>query len=67
MEDAVFDLPTTKLKKTLSVGVAVYPEEGTGFWETVKHADIALYEAKSTGRNKVVFFDPSMRDHEEEY
>lgn len=67
MEDAVFDLPTTKLKKTLSVGVSVYPEEGTGFWETVKHADIALYEAKSTGRNKVIFFDPSMRDHEEEY
>ena len=26
------------------------------FWKCIKYADISLYEAKSTGRNKVIKF-----------
>jgi diguanylate cyclase (GGDEF)-like protein/PAS domain S-box-containing protein len=40
-----------KLKATLSIGVAVYPQHGDG-WEKVLHAaDQAMYAAKLAGRN----------------
>jgi diguanylate cyclase (GGDEF)-like protein len=40
---------------TISAGVAVF-EVGTAFDEVIKRADKALYEAKETGRNKVVTY-----------
>jgi len=39
---------------TLSLGVAVFPGQGTDGATIVKAADVALYEAKSAGRNRVV-------------
>lgn len=42
---------------TISIGVAAYPDIPTNSVEDiVRHADQALYEAKETGRNKVVHF-----------
>lgn len=41
---------------TLSVGVAVYPEDGTDTLHIFKHADKALYRAKNEGRNRVVMY-----------
>lgn len=48
------------LQKTVSIGVAVFPEDGDSINQTIKFADVALYEAKQTGRNKVVRFKPEM-------
>ncbi len=62
VEDQIFRFEGTTLKKTLSIGVSVYPTDGEGFWECVKYADISLYQAKDTGRNKVLRFDSSMWD-----
>lgn len=39
-----------------SIGVALYPEHGTDKTELSKHADMAMYQAKQAGRNKVVVF-----------
>jgi diguanylate cyclase (GGDEF)-like protein len=39
---------------TVSVGVALAPEDGLATRPLLKSADIALYEAKSAGRNCVV-------------
>ena len=39
---------------TISMGVASYPDHGTDAESLVKAADDALYEAKRTGKNKVV-------------
>ncbi len=39
------------LQTTLSVGAALYPGDGQEAEELLKAADIALYEAKSAGRN----------------
>lgn len=44
------------LKKTISVGVSLFPQDSTNFDIVLKNADIALYEAKKSGRNKVIRF-----------
>ncbi|MCK5293782.1 MAG: GGDEF domain-containing protein, partial [Arcobacteraceae bacterium] len=47
--------------KTVSIGVSLFPNTGKDFWKYVKQSDIAMYEAKQTGRNKVVRFTDSMK------
>ncbi|MEM9519610.1 MAG: EAL domain-containing protein [Actinomycetota bacterium] len=44
-----------------SIGVAI-PEPGDGVDELMRHADAAMYEGKSQGRDRWVQFDRSMRD-----
>lgn len=48
------------IQKTISIGISEFPSDTQNFWECVKYADIALYNAKETGRNKVVRFSPEM-------
>ena len=45
-----------KLKKTISIGLSMFPEDSKSFDSVIKNADIALYEAKDSGRDKVVRF-----------
>ena len=46
--------------KTVSIGASIFPVHTENFWECVKYADISLYEAKHTGRNKVILFDTEL-------
>ena len=43
-------------RRTISLGVAEYT--GGDYISTVKNADVALYDAKNSGRNKVVVYTP---------
>ncbi len=43
-----------------SIGITVYPDDGTTSSEILKHADIAMYAAKQSGRNQYTFFSPQM-------
>ncbi|MCG8673028.1 MAG: EAL domain-containing protein [Pseudomonadales bacterium] len=43
-----------------SVGVAVYPRDGLGADELLRNADMAMYEAKKSGRNNYQFYDSKM-------
>lgn len=53
------------LKKTLSMGVAEYPQDGEQLYQVIKYADVALYQAKLQGRNRVLNFKPEMWETEE--
>jgi len=44
-----------------SIGVCVYQGSATSADELIKHADIAMYQAKNTGRNRIQFFDPVLQ------
>lgn len=41
---------------SVSMGIAMYPEDGRGFEELTDHADRALLEAKRAGKNACVFY-----------
>lgn len=45
---------------TASIGITLYPRDGMLPGELIKHADIAMYTAKSKGKNSFQFFDSSM-------
>ena len=55
-ENTKININGKTITKTISIGVAVYPTNTDKIWEAIKFADLALYEAKHTGRNKVVLF-----------
>lgn len=44
---------------TLSLGASVFPNHGETQKELIKKADMALYEAKRSGKNRLVVFDHS--------
>ncbi|WP_352696948.1 EAL domain-containing protein [Mesorhizobium sp. M0152] len=44
----------------ISLGIAVFPDDGTDADTLLKNADTALYRAKSEGRNLYRFFEPAM-------
>jgi diguanylate cyclase (GGDEF)-like protein len=48
------------IQKTISIGYSEFPTDTQNFWEAIKYADIALYKAKETGRNKVMKFSQEM-------
>jgi len=42
---------------TASVGVALFPQDGEDFDELVRHADMAMYQAKQDGRARYAFYE----------
>lgn len=51
---------------TPSIGISIYPEDGSDFDMLVRNADAAMYHAKSFGRNSFKFYtaDLNARAHE---
>lgn len=47
---------------SMSVGIAVFPNNGLTVSELIKNADIAMYNAKNSGKNSYRFFDSYMED-----
>jgi len=46
---------------TTSIGVVLFSDGGDDIGELLKRADMAMYAAKSAGRNTLRFFDPAMQ------
>lgn len=55
-----YTIGTDTVDISTSVGVSIFPEDGRDPQTLVKHADIAMYQAKQRGRNDVQFFAPEM-------
>nr|WP_316047068.1 GGDEF domain-containing protein [Planococcus glaciei] len=50
-----------ELHVSMSIGIAVYPQDGKTTEELMKHADIAMYHAKENGKNNYQFFSDEMQ------
>lgn len=47
---------------TASIGISIYPLDGTDYRTLVKNADLALYKAKEAGRNNYQLYMSEMND-----
>ena len=57
-----YDLGTIRAYRiTPSIGITLFQGQGTPLEDLLKQADMALYAAKSAGRNTAVFFNPRMQ------
>ena len=63
------NLPEMKIEEmdnrgiTISVGVALAPDNGNSFIELYRHADQALYETKRVGRNGYSIYNPNWTEN----
>jgi diguanylate cyclase (GGDEF)-like protein len=51
-----------EIRATASIGIALYPNDGTEAESLVKHADIAMYHVKTAGKNGYAFFSSEMNE-----
>ena len=52
-----FQVQGKKLQISCSIGAAVFPTHGNSREDLLKHADIAMYEAKRAGRNRFAMYE----------
>jgi diguanylate cyclase (GGDEF)-like protein/PAS domain S-box-containing protein len=57
-----YQLGTYEHRSTASIGATLFSEHETGVDTIIKQADIAMYQAKTEGRNTIRFFDPKMQE-----
>jgi diguanylate cyclase (GGDEF)-like protein/PAS domain S-box-containing protein len=58
----VYQIADKQMSIQVSMGVAMFPQDGEDADELLKHADTAMYQAKQQGRNSYRFFDPALED-----
>jgi diguanylate cyclase (GGDEF)-like protein len=51
-----FALQEREVVLTTSIGIAIYPDDGTDATTLLKHADTAMYHAKDVGRDNCQFY-----------
>ena len=56
-----------ELNAACSIGIALYPDDGSSFDTLLQKADSAMYNAKRAGRNLYQFFDDQMNQQAQEH
>jgi diguanylate cyclase (GGDEF)-like protein/PAS domain S-box-containing protein len=59
---APYDLAGHRVIVGTSIGIVLVPAHGTQFDQLMKYADLALYRAKSAGRNQWCFFERALEE-----
>lgn len=49
-----------EIRTTTSIGIAIYPDDGTDSMTLIKNADMAMYESKAKGRNNFSYFSKKL-------
>ncbi|ASA24662.1 ABC transporter substrate binding protein [Paenibacillus donghaensis] len=61
-----FELNTSVIHISSSIGIACYPQNGSNAEELLKNADIAMYKAKEAGKGTYVMYGQAMQQHFDE-
>ena len=59
-----YRLAEQELSITPSIGVAVFPDDGDTVSELLKNADMAMYQAKDSGRNNIKLFSAEIGERQ---
>ena len=59
--DQPHDLAGLAYHSTACIGIALFAQQSVSVDELLKHADLAMYQAKTSGRATLRFFDPQMQ------
>ena len=62
-----WQIKTYPINITSSIGITLYPKDGTDLLALMKNADIAMYEAKDKGRKGYHFFTEALNIKTQEY
>jgi diguanylate cyclase (GGDEF)-like protein/PAS domain S-box-containing protein len=57
-----FEVAGERVYVSASIGVSLAPRDGLEIEALFKHADLALYEAKGAGRNRMSLFTPALHE-----
>ncbi len=55
-----FKLNGNEVFITISIGIAICPDDGENADQVIKNADVAMYHAKNKGKNNFQFYEDSM-------
>jgi diguanylate cyclase (GGDEF)-like protein/PAS domain S-box-containing protein len=56
------DIDGAEIHVSCSVGIAVYPDDAQDIDALMRHADVAMYQSKASGRDTARFFTPEMNE-----
>ena len=62
MFNSPWELMGTKYYCTMSMGLVVFPDDGTHVHDVLQKADYAMYEAKKGGKNRYLWYEETDRD-----
>lgn len=61
-----YELSGQENRVTTSIGIALFPDDGSDVQTLLKRADAAMYQAKESGKNRYAFYEPEMNRKAEE-
>lgn len=61
--NTVIAVEYSNFSNSISIGIAVYPEDGDTLEMLLIRADLAMYKAKETGRGRAIRYENTMVDH----